>query len=67
MSSVRGLHWGSVDLEQNNLSFQVDERGATKNLFKLPLKKISNSTVNKNVVIVEVNVDDMAGDEDMLC
>jgi len=67
MSSVRGLHWGSVDLEQNNLSFQVNERGTVKNLFKLPLKKISNSTVNKNEVIVEVNADDMSGDEDMLC
>jgi hypothetical protein len=31
------------------------------------LKKISNSTVNKNVVIVEVNADEAVGDEDMLC
>lgn len=67
MSSVRGLHWGNIDLDQNNLSFQVNEKGASKNLFKIPLKKISNSTVNKNVIIVEVNADDAAGDEDMLC
>jgi hypothetical protein len=49
------------------LSFQVNEKGAQKNLFKIPLKKISNSTVNKNVIIVEVNADDATGDEDMLC
>lgn len=67
MSSVRGLHWGNIDLEQNTLSFQVDERGTSKNLFKIPMKKISNSTVNKNVIIVEVNTDEAVGDEDMLC
>jgi hypothetical protein len=67
MSSVRGLHWGNIELESNNLSLQVNEKGAQKNLFKIPLKKISNSTVNKNVIIVEVNADDVTGDENMLC
>ena len=45
----------------------MNEKGAIKNLFKIPLKKITNSTVNKNVIIVEVNADETAGDEDMLC
>lgn len=52
MSSVRGLHWGNVEFDSNNLSMQVNDRGVTKNLFKIPLKKINNSTVQKNVVIV---------------
>jgi hypothetical protein len=62
MSSVRGLHWGNVELEEKNLEFQVNERGANKNLFKIPFKKINNCTVNKNIVVVEVNTDEANND-----
>ena len=33
-----------------------------KNLFKIPLKKINNSTINKNDIIVEINTDDFNND-----
>ena len=53
--TLKGLNWGQVTLDENCLS--VDNKG--KNLFKVPFKKILNSTVSKNDIIIELNTDDL--------
>jgi structure-specific recognition protein 1 len=60
--STRGYNWGSVDFEQSQLQFTVQE----KQLFEIPLTQVSNTTVSgKNEVSVEFQLPrkDVKGDQ----
>ena len=52
---LKGINWGQVEVTDNNLS--IKNNG--KNMMKIPLKKVCNSTVNKNDMVMELKTGEL--------
>lgn len=52
---LKGINWGKVELNENKISMNTDG----KNLLNVDLKKLQNSTINKNDIILELTTDDL--------
>jgi structure-specific recognition protein 1 len=50
---LKGVNWGSITIDDNNLTLDYNKNS----IFKLPLKSIGNSTLNKTDIKVEVRTD----------
>lgn len=49
---MKGLHWGKIEISENNLEFKITEKEQSKDLFKIPFANINTSSVNKNDIIL---------------
>lgn len=53
--SFKGVNWGNIQFEDETLVITHSKR----RLCKLSLKKFTNSTVNKNDIVIDLNTADI--------
>ena len=50
---LKGVNWGEVSIDDNNLSVKNNKQ----TLIKVPLKKILNSNTQKNDIVIQLNTE----------
>ncbi|CAD8098935.1 unnamed protein product [Paramecium sonneborni] len=61
--SLKGTNWGRINIDEKNLSLSH----LSYNVIKFPLKRIVNSNIQKNDIVLQLNTEECAENEDMLC
>ncbi|CAD8183346.1 unnamed protein product [Paramecium pentaurelia] len=61
--SIKGTNWGRVIIDDKNLSLSH----LSQNVIKFPLKRITNSNIQKNDIVLQLSTEECAENEDMLC
>ena len=52
--STKGTNWGGVNIDDKTLSMKHNGQY----ILKLPLKKVVNSSTQKNDIVLQLNTDD---------
>ncbi|CAD8167448.1 unnamed protein product [Paramecium pentaurelia] len=60
---TKGINWGSASVDDKYLTLKYN----LINLIKLPLKKVVNSSTQKNDIVLQMTTDDCGEFDDMLC
>ena len=61
MNCLKGINWGLIELDEKKITISNDG----KNLMNIDLKKLQNSIISKNDIIIEPATDDC--DDETLC
>lgn len=51
---LKGINWGDVAVDEKAVTVKYQNQ----QVIKIPLKKIQNSTTQKNDIVMQLNVDD---------